>query len=308
MYVSTARVAHMYYELGMTQQNIANEVNVSRIQVSRMLQQARTEGVVKISIDYGGYYPELEEGLAKRYEGVSFVVGDSVDGSDSAIKRSVGVTCAQYLAQHLKTGATVAVGWGTTLREVGEAFTTDARELTFVPVVGGQVGAGLDVHANSIAELCARNSGGTALRMFAPAVAESKKARDVLAASLSVKQTLKAAAGAQTIVFSVGSPFGDYTTINKVGYFSEEEFANLKASGAACDLISIAYFDSNGKRCGAELSDRAVSISLDQLSAIPNKICAAGGPDKHQAIAIALDLGLIDVLVTDDVTARFLLG
>ncbi len=308
MYVSTARVAHMYYELGMTQQNIANEVNISRIQVSRMLQQARVDGIVKISIDYGGYYPDLEGELAQRYEGIVFVVSDSVDGSDAAIKRSVGVTCAEYMARHLFDGTKVAVGWGTTLREVGEAFTTEAKGLVFVPVIGGQVGAGLDVHANSIAELCAQNSGGSALRMFAPAVAESKEARDVLAASQSVRNTLDEAATSQTILFSVGSPFGEFTTINKVGYFSDEEFANLQASGAACDIISIAYFDQAGKRCGTELSDRTVSISLDQLSAIPNKICAAGGKDKHQAISIALGLGIIDVLVTDDATARFLLG
>jgi hypothetical protein len=57
MYVSPARIAHMYYEQGLTQQQIANETSLSRIRVSRILQQARVDGTVTITIDYGSTPP-----------------------------------------------------------------------------------------------------------------------------------------------------------------------------------------------------------------------------------------------------------
>ncbi|RTE50344.1 sugar-binding domain-containing protein [Actinobaculum sp. 352] len=308
MFISPSRIAHMYYEEGKTQQEIANLVGMSRIQISRVLQQARVDGTVRISIDYDGYFPELEGGLSEKYPDVQFVVADSLDGSDAAIKRSIGVTAADYLVHRVPDGVKVAVGWGTTLRELGQRHDAKVKNMIFIPLIGGQVGAGLDVHANSIAELLAQRLGGRALRMFAPAVAETKKIRDQLVASRPLRDTLAEAASAQVALFSVGSPFATTTTIDKIGYFTPDEVEQLRKDGAACDIISLRYYDSVGKECGQKLSSRTVSITAEQLFNIPLKICPAGGEDKHEAIGIALGLGLIDVLVTDDATARFLLA
>ncbi|MGO1581803.1 MAG: sugar-binding transcriptional regulator [Actinomycetaceae bacterium] len=298
----------MYYEQGMTQQQIANDTGQSRIRISRILQQARTDGIVRITIDYGHYDPELEQALGDRYPGTRIIVSDSVDGSAEATLHSLGSTAAEWLAGHLDDRTKVAVGWGRTLRSVAEQLVIGTPRPTFVPLLGGQVHAGLDVHANSIAALMADRTGGTAMRIFAPAIAESTDVRDALVSSAAVSITLDQAAEADAAIFSIGVPFDPSTTIAEVGYYTDEEFAQLRATGAACDLISIAYFDADGNPCGEALTDRTVSITLDQLRAIPVKICVAGGTEKHEAIRIALGLGVIDVLVTDDASARALLA
>ncbi len=307
MYATLARIAHMYYEQGMTQQEIANETKLSRIRVSRMLQQARSDGVVRISISYDGYYPRLERKLSNRYAGVEFIVSDALDGTPSAIKRSIGAAAADYLRKCLRGGQKIAVGWGTTLREVGECLDVRFQETTtFIPLLGGQVHVGLDVHANSIAELFASRTGGKSLRIFAPAVAESAQAREMFVTSAAVTATLEQAAAADHALFSVGAPFTESATIEQIGYYTAEDIESLRASGAACDVISISYFDKNGNSVSPDLTSRTVSITEAQLRAIPHKICVAGGKDKHEAVRIALDLGLIDVLVTDELTARAL--
>lgn len=47
------KVAYMYYDENMTQQEIADKLGVSRPSVSRMLQKARQNGIVEIKIRYG---------------------------------------------------------------------------------------------------------------------------------------------------------------------------------------------------------------------------------------------------------------
>lgn len=308
MYITLARVAHMYYEDGKTQQEIANALKISRIRVSRMLQQARAENIVQISITYDGYFPDLEAALAEKYPTVKFVISESLDGSDLAVKRSIGSTAAGYLEKVIRPGASIAVGWGTTLYELARSVDSEWPDVTFIPIIGGQVNAGLDVHANSIAALMADRSGGQSLRFFAPAVADSEEGKRALLATVPVMDTLDKAANADIAVFSVGSPFAETTTISRVGYYTAEEVQELRDAQANCDIISISYYDQDGTRCGQALSDRTVSISEQQLRNIPTKICVAGGPDKREALQIALGLDLFNVLVTDDMTAKYLLG
>jgi DNA-binding transcriptional regulator LsrR (DeoR family) len=50
-----------------------------------------------------------------------------------------------------------------------------------------------------------------------------------------------------------------------------------------------------------------VGISLEELRAIPERLCVAGGPDKEIAVAGALRGGYATHLVTDERTARRLL-
>ncbi|WP_028709429.1 sugar-binding transcriptional regulator [Propionicicella superfundia] len=308
MYITLARVSHMYYEQGMTQQQIADELNLSRMRVSRMLQQARAEGIVSITITYDGFFPHLERRLRALYPGTTFIVTDSLDGSDDGLKRSLGSATADYLQKVLTADSSVALGWGTTLREVARCLDDPMPGVRFIPLIGGQVHAGLDVHANSIAEAMAQNTGGSSMRIFAPAVAESAEARELLVSSAAVRGPLEEAAAADVCLFSVGSPFSPSTTIELVGYYTPADVETLRASGAACDLISISYFDHAGRNCCRELSDRTVSVSEDQLRAIPQKICVAGAADKHEAIKIALSLDLVDVMILDDASARYLVG
>lgn len=59
-----AKVAYMYYEQELTQAQIAKELSIYRTTVSRMLSQAKTEGIVEIKINHfdAGLF-ELEEQL-----------------------------------------------------------------------------------------------------------------------------------------------------------------------------------------------------------------------------------------------------
>jgi len=66
--------------------------------------------------------------------------------------------------------------------------------------------------------------------------------------------------------------------------------------------------DRDGNVCPIELNQRVIGITVDKIKAIPNVIAVAGGTEKQDAILAALKGGYINVLVTDEKTAEFLLN
>jgi deoxyribonucleoside regulator len=308
MYISAARVCHMYYMGGLTQQQIASELGISRIRVSRILQQARQDHTVQITIRYDGYFRKLEESLADQYPGVRFIVCDSLDGSPEAIVDSLGATVADYLAA-LEIGDTVAVGWGTTIHSVASQMPAiDRPELTFVPMIGGQGHARLDLHATQISALLAKSAGGSFLPLLAPAVAASVEERDAIAATAEVGTVLATAAKADTALFSVGAPLSPTASLRWAGYFTGEDIDLLVAEGARSDVVSLCYLNDKGEDCALALSRRAVAIAREELLKIPKRICVAGGSEKHEPVFLALRRGFATVLVTDETTAQSLVG
>jgi DNA-binding transcriptional regulator LsrR (DeoR family) len=297
----------MYYGLGLTQQQIATQLGVSRISVSRLLQQARSDGIVHITIDFHGFFPEMEDALADAHPGVAFVVADPLDGSDLQVKESIAQTAAGVLTALVRPARTIAVGWGSTLQTLAEHVRGDLRGSTVVPLVGGQVHAEVDLHATTIAEGLARRVGARSARLFAPAVAASATEREGLMGSRLVADTLRLARGADVAVFSVGSPFSRTSTLHEVGYYTDEEIGQLRDAGVECDIISTVYFDALGRSCCEDLTARTVSLSASELRSVPRKLCVAGGESKHLAVKLALDKGFCDVLVTDAHTAEYLL-
>lgn len=297
----------MYYGLGLTQQQIAAQLGVSRISVSRLLQQARVDGIVQISIDFHGYFPELEESLSLAYPGRSFVIADPLDGTDSEIKKSIASTAAGVLGALVTPSCTIAVGWGSTLQEFAAHVKGDLRGSLIVPLVGGQVHAGVDLHATTIAEGLARRVGARSARLFAPAVAATLAEKDGLMESRLVTETMEHARRADIAVISLGSPFSRTSTLHAAGYYTEAEIEELRRAQAECDIISTVYFDAAGRSCCEDLTARTVSIAASELRAIPKKLCVVGGESKHLAVKLALNKGFCDVLVTDAFTGEYLL-
>ena len=65
----TARAAWLYYMDGMTQEEVAQRMGLSRIKINRLISQARRVGMVQISIKLPDLlYPEVEEALCRHFD------------------------------------------------------------------------------------------------------------------------------------------------------------------------------------------------------------------------------------------------
>jgi DNA-binding transcriptional regulator LsrR (DeoR family) len=68
--------------------------------------------------------------------------------------------------------------------------------------------------------------------------------------------------------------------------------------------VCITFFGDDGRVVRSNLTDRAVSITGEQLLKIPEVIAVAGGQSKVKAIRAVLMAGFVTTLVTDADTAR----
>ena len=77
--------------------------------------------------------------------------------------------------------------------------------------------------------------------------------------------------------------------------------------GAVGDVLNH-FIDKNGDPVDTDIEDRIVSTSLNALQGMRNVVGVAGGSEKIPAMHAVLTHGYLNVLVTDEVTARGLLA
>jgi DNA-binding transcriptional regulator LsrR (DeoR family) len=95
-------------------------------------------------------------------------------------------------------------------------------------------------------------------------------------------------------------------TILKSGLLSQNDFLYLKMQGAVGDILCH-FFDKQGKAIVIPVEDRLVSTSLETLRSLSNVTGVAAGKKKREAIKCSLTLRLIDILITDEDTAQWLI-
>jgi deoxyribonucleoside regulator len=95
----------------------------------------------------------------------------------------------------------------------------------------------------------------------------------------------------------------DISNYVKAGYVGEKDLARLRERRAVGDVFAH-FFDLQGSICDADLEERILGMSVDQLRTVRTSIGVAGGAHKTLAVLGALRGRLINVLITDNATAR----
>ena len=277
--IAKAHVARLYFEHDVTKREIAQRLGISRFKVARLLDQARSEGIVRVEIhDPVEVADELSRALEERYR-LDFAV---VVGDERAIPRAT----AAWLPELLPEGATLGVAWGATLQQVvAELPERLGTGTDVVQVCGAVPGLEPGTGPTELALRLAERLGGRLHALPAPAMA-SRRARDELMANDVVRPTVE---------------LFDRLDLALVGIGAAERLAGAPADAVGHVLVHA--FDADGRFVDTAAADRAISMSRDQLAAT-RVLAAAGGRAKHGAVRGALRSGLLDALVTDAAAAR----
>lgn len=308
--LTLAKVAALYYLRGQTQQEIADRMRVSRPTVSRMIKEARTRGIVQITVAHiDGLAVDLESELEERL-GLDEVVVAEVGGGD--IGERLGAAAAGFLARTLRPGAVVGLTWGTTLREMVKAVVPrQTRDVTVVQTLGGMGPPLAEAHAADLPRRLAASLGAGLRLLQAPGVVASAAARDVLLADPQIRSSLDGLSEMTMAFVGIGSlesnPVLDPARLAGEVGVAPSLIDDLRAAGAVGD-VALRFFDADGRPVATALDDRVIGVDLETLGAADCVVGVAGGAQKVEAIRAAVRGGLVDVLVTDDGTAHALLG
>lgn len=301
-----ARIAHRSYVDGRTQEEIGEELGLSRPKVQRLLERARTSGVVEFHIEAPpGLNLDLEARLKAAFELTDAIVGPTRHDPE-AQRAAVARSAAKYLERRLRSGDIIAVSHGRDTGEVPRFFRpAGALDVIFASAMGGSPRVDTPTNPNEICRALAEKCGGRAESLYAPAYVESADMRDLLLAQEPVAATLDIAARANVALIGIGGT-DDGCTMVRSGCLSLDEIARLRDRGAVGDVLGH-YVDVQGGLIIAPHSDRVIALSIDDLRRIETVIAVASEPEKSMAILGALRGGIVDVLIVDEGNARAVL-
>jgi deoxyribonucleoside regulator len=291
------RVSRLYYELGETQARIAELVGVTRPQVSRLLKEARKQGVVEIRIvDRTEQVSPAAVELQDRFHLSAVHLAPTVQGPADLTRRRVGRLAAQVLGSAVRDGMIVGIGDGAAVSATADAMDRSPTQVdaTVVPLCGGfwRSATGREPFRR-IADALGSGVQG----LLAPGLLDDATTRDALCAHAGVRSVLELWNGLDVALYGIGGPVWSEATVGS------ESLREIEA-GQAVGEVLIAPFDVHGRLVASSLRARTIALDAASLPRVPVSIGVAEGATKVAPILGALRGGFLNTLVTDVRTAE----
>lgn len=301
------RLATLYYVDGLTQDDLAKQFSVSRATIGRMLKRAQEEGIVEIRVRH---HPQdtrqLEQELIDRFDIERAIVSINHKDQDKQRELLAGLV-ASHLDRILLNDTIVAVGMGRNVSAISEhAISSMQRTPTFVCAIGGAYRGGEAMNADHICRRLAARLGGESETLYAPALVSNPQVWESLLANDTVKHTLDKARRANVALIGIGDLNEDSNMV-RMGWFTTQEIAEARRSGAVGDMMGYDFIDMNGNPANTEIRGRVIGLTLADLARIPNVIAIASESSKTTAVLGALRTGVINTLAITEQIARSIL-
>ncbi|MCX7645774.1 MAG: sugar-binding transcriptional regulator [Rhodobacteraceae bacterium] len=301
-----ARAGWLYYVAGMTQDQIAAKLGVSRQRAQRLVSRAMAEGLIKVRLDHKiGRCLELEAGLVRRY-GLqqARVAPDLGAGADPA--RTTASAAAELLESYLARTEpqTIAVGTGRALSAMVAEITPQHNERHRIVSLIGNIAPDGSASFYEVVMRLADKLHAPHYPMPVPLVSETAEERAMFHALRPVRVVARLAQEADVVFVGIGQ-MGDDAPLFKDGFVTRAQLSEMQAKGAAGEIVG-GVFDSEGRYIETPISDLVGGVRVEPGRTVP-VIGVAAGPAKLTAIRAALKGRIVNGLVTDESTAAALL-
>lgn len=302
------RVARKYYELHQGQLEISRDEGVSKSTISRMLQKAVDLGYVKIKVEYPlESVNEIAEQMKELFQLKDVFITPNVIDDESITLKDTCRAFADRLDQYIHDDCIVGVSWGKTLNCLSEYINKiQAKNIQVVQLNGGVSKHTIPTGAGRIVDAVTKAGKGTGYMFPVPALVDSREIFDALKKDSTINSVLNMAKAAEVTIFSIGA-VEKTSILYEVGYLDDDDFEQLKKADAAGD-IALRFFDVQGNIANESLNERVVGLALEDFKDKKYNIAIAVGERKAVGILGALRGGYVNVLYTDEKTARKVLA
>ncbi len=304
------QVAIWYYEESLGQAEIGRRINRSRSMVSRLLQEARDKGIVKIQI----FSPiintatELEKCLCKDFGLTQAYVLAEPPVEYPFLVRRLGELGAYVLRQQLHDNMRIGLMWGTTIYEVVWAMPNLALTNSTVLQMIGAVGHGNPLlDGPELVRSLAQKLNAAYRYLPAPIIVEDETVAQSFLQQPAIANILNQVQQVNLALLGIGTPEAYFSHLETTGYVKRLDLVKLREIGAVGSILGL-FIDHNGHPLDIPINKRVIGFrNIEAFQTIPTVMAVAGGVKKAPAILAALCGGYIDLMVTDAVTARKIL-
>jgi DNA-binding transcriptional regulator LsrR (DeoR family) len=301
-----ARAGWMYYVGGMTQDQIATALGVSRQRAQRLVSRAMAEGLIHVRLEHKiGSCLAAEAALKRRFGLTKVRVAPALGpGVDPA--RATAAVAAELLESYLARPERLVIAFGT-----GRSLSSMVGELTAVPterhkvvsLIGNIAPDGSASFYDVILRI-ADKLHAPHYPMPVPVISETPEERDMFHALGPVQTVVDLARNADVMFVGIGQ-MGDDAPLYKDGFVTRTQLAEMQARGATGEIVGCVY-NAEGVYLDTPLTARLGGVRIEPGRSAP-VIGVAAGASKVAAIRAAIKGRLINGLVTDEPTAAALL-
>ena len=306
-YYLKLKALYYLYEEGCTQTEIAKRLNISRVTLGRLLDEAKQEGMIKFEIvDVRGEMKilQLEEKLRKKFGLKDIKLVDCRNVDEDAIAKKIASEAANYFEQLIHSDMKIGLTWGRTLSNMIEDLAPDksVKNILVCTLVGG-ASQSVEFQPNVLAQHLIDKYNGNANILTAPFMCQSRELCAAIKKEPSIAAILDAAPNLDVTLVGIGEePIRDADHLSDYP-FDKAVINELVDADAAGDICGN-FFDIHGNLCNTLLRDRIVSIDIQELPNHKQVIGVGGGKKKIRSILGALNGHYLHTLITDMQTAE----
>ena len=300
--IQLLEVARRFYLDTESKVVIAKRMGISRFTVSRLLEQARASGLVRIDIRPPADvdYP-LSSALMRETGLARAIVLPSTDPTSEL--GLLADAAASYLVEAGQPEDVLGLVAGRTTSLILDRI----EELPARAIVqlSGVSKASYFEHnpAETIRTMAMRFRGET-YPIYAPLLLDDAALVASLREQIGIADSVAQFPNLTRVLFSVGAwkaeGSGLYASLDEAGQ------RNAARSGAVAEVLGH-LFDARGRRVCRSLSDRCLTIPFDILEAVEDRV-AVGGSARAEAVLACVKAKAATTLVTDARTAEFILA
>jgi len=301
------RLAHLHYMREMTHQEIADREGLSRIKVTRLLQEALAQHIVEFRIsDPVIDTLTLEEDIQKAF-GLRQVIITPSPATDSELYDVLGRYSADLLMRTVRNGLTIGISWGRTLNGMIPYLERSAcRDVTVVSLTGGLAANNRQPNPYDVASAVAERLNASVSYPLLPAIVDNEQTRSLFMKEKNLRQIIAQWKSIDIALVSIGviaAETGVYYSFSD----PSREAERARNRGAVGDIVAMP-FDQRGAIVDLGFTKRLIVIPFVDLKKVPIVVGVAGGKHKVNAILGALRSGYLNTFITDEETGRHVLA
>lgn len=303
------KVAQMYYNEGMKQEEIAGHLSISRSLISLILTEAKEVGIVEINVRNPLMNnDDLSQRFKKLFKLSDCVIIPTAVQDAGTLRRLIAQRAVEVFNSNAASSYTVGIAWGRTCYQFVDSYKAEKelKDINVVSLIGGSNQTAEYYQVNEMARKLAEKMNGLAFFMHAPALTASIEEKELYMQSSSMQTIVEKWNELDIVICGIGTLPG-VNEGEREKYIGEFEiYKQLQINQAVGDICA-RYFNVNGEFIIDDYYDRIIGVPAENLQKARKVICIASGVEKAQAILGALRTKVIDTFICDEQTAKAVL-
>lgn len=302
-----ARAGWLYYVAGMTQDQIAAELGISRQRAQRLVSRSMAEGLIHVRLNHRiGACLDLEQALRDRFRLTRCRVMPGLGAGADPVAGIASAAAAELeRVLRMPDPLVIALGTGRAMRGLVDALAPmPADQHRIVSLIGNIAPDGSASFFDVVMRI-ADKVRAPHFPMLVPVISPTPEENAAFHALPPVRRVIDLAQKADVVFVGVGQMSNDAPLLTD-GFVTQDELRDMQAAGAVGEVAGWVY-DSEGRYLDVGTNRRTggvrVTPGLDRPS-----VGIAAGASKVRAIHAALKSRIINGLITDEATATALLS